>query len=65
MPPTLNPEKALVFRIIHKDNVPWILRNGLHASNGTKLDPDFRNIGNTDLIDKRSTRVVRVGPEER
>lgn len=35
--------------------------HGLHASNGTVLDPHFRNIGNLDLINKRSNRVVTVG----
>ena len=35
--------------------------HGLHASNGAKLDPNFRNIGNLDLIDKRSHRTVTVG----
>ena len=30
----LNPEKALIFRIVHKDNVPWILdHDGLHCRN--------------------------------
>lgn len=28
----LNPEKALIFRIVHADNVPWILdHDGLHC----------------------------------
>jgi ssDNA thymidine ADP-ribosyltransferase, DarT len=61
MPPTLNSDKALIFRITHRDNVPWILDHGLHAPNGHTLDPNFRNIGNLDLIDKRSRRVVKVG----
>lgn len=61
MPPTLNAERALIFRITHRDNIPWILDHGLHAGNGRVLDPNFRNIGNVDLIDKRSHRVVRVG----
>jgi ssDNA thymidine ADP-ribosyltransferase, DarT len=62
MPLVLNPDRALIFRITHRDNLPWILDHGLHASNGPILDPNFRNIGNLDLIDKRSRRVVRVGP---
>jgi ssDNA thymidine ADP-ribosyltransferase, DarT len=62
VPPTLNAEKALIFRIMHRDNVPWVLDHGLHAPNGHILDPNFRNIGNLDLIDKRSRRVVSVGP---
>ncbi|HVO99162.1 MAG TPA: DUF4433 domain-containing protein [Bryobacteraceae bacterium] len=58
----LTQEKALIFRITHLDNVPWILDNGMHARNGERFDPNFRNIGNVDLIDKRSRRVVEVPP---
>lgn len=60
---TLNAQKALVFRITHRDNIPWILKNGLHASSSNVLDPNFRAIGNADLINKRSTRTVQVGPK--
>lgn len=59
---SLSSNKALIFRIIHRDNLPWILDNGLHARTGMVLDPNYRNIGNPDLIDKRSHRVVEVGP---
>src|SRR5882724_5953360 len=59
---TLSQEKGLIFRITHRDNVPWILDNGMHARNGEKFDPAFRNIGNAGLINKRSTRVVPVPP---
>jgi hypothetical protein len=59
---SLTPGKALIFRITHRDNVPWILDNGMHARNGARFDPNFRNIGNVDLIDKRSRRVVGVPP---
>jgi hypothetical protein len=59
---TLTQEKGLIFRITHRDNVPWILENGMHARNGKKLDPACRNIGNVDLIDKRSRRSVAVPP---
>lgn len=63
MPPTLNADRALIFRIIHRDNVPWILEHGLHAPKGRVLDPNFRNIGNLDLIGKREHRRVKVGPD--
>ena len=63
MATTLNPEKALIFRIIHRDNLPWILDHGLHASSGQMFDPNYRNIGNIDLIGKRSRRDVKVGPQ--
>jgi hypothetical protein len=62
MPPTLSAERGLIFRIIHRDNVAWILDHGLHAANGRVLDPNFRNIGNTDLINKRAHRPVPVAP---
>lgn len=58
---TLNPAKALIFRITHRDNIPWILDNGVHAPNGERSDPNFRRIGNPDLIDNRSRRTVPVG----
>ena len=58
----LTPEKARIFRITHRDNMPWILDHGLHAMNGSQADPGFHSIGNDDLIDKRSRRKVSVGP---
>ncbi|MGA2116662.1 MAG: DUF4433 domain-containing protein [Bryobacteraceae bacterium] len=58
----LNPEKALIFRITHRDNVHWILENGLHAKNGERSDPNFRPIGNRDLIQKRTYHPVSAGP---
>lgn len=62
MAPVLNSERALVFRITHRDNVPWMLDHGLHAATGEVLDPNFKNIGNPDLIDRRAQRLVAVGP---
>lgn len=58
----LNAEKARIFRITHRDNVPWILANGLHAKNGTRSDPNFRPIGNRDLIERRTSHPVSAGP---
>lgn len=58
----LNPEKALVFRITHVDNVPWVLESGLHSRNSKTFDPGYRSIGNPDLIDKRQHREVPVPP---
>ena len=58
----LNPEKALIFRIVHRDNIPWILDHGLHCRNSTTVGPNFEPIGNPDLIVKRNTRAVAIGP---
>jgi ssDNA thymidine ADP-ribosyltransferase DarT-like protein len=58
----LSPEKALIFRITHVSNVPWILANGLHCSNSNQSDPNYLQIGNAELIDRRATRAVPVTP---
>ena len=58
----LSKDNPRIFRITHIDNIPWILENGLHARNGEKFDPKYRNIGNLDLIAKRSTRAVGINP---
>ncbi len=59
----LNPERALIFRIVHVDNVPWILdHGGLDCRNSPQQNPNYVNIGNPDLIDKRSRHVVPIPP---
>lgn len=58
----LNPEKALIWRIVHRDNLPWILDNGLHCANSDVQAPQYVNIGNADLIDKRRSRHVPIAP---
>lgn len=58
----LSPEKALIFRIVHRDNVGWILDHGLHCRNGAVRDPHFHGIGNRDLIDRRASHVVSLPP---
>jgi hypothetical protein len=60
---SLNPEKALIWRIVHHDNLPWILDNGLHCANSEVQAPQYVNIGNVDLIDKRRSRQVPIAPE--
>ena len=43
MPPALSADRPRIFRITHRDNVPWILKHGLHAPKSRLLDPNFRN----------------------
>jgi len=59
---SINPTKALIFRITHRENVPWILQHRLHCRNGGGRDPKFVQIGNSDLIDKRQHRMVEIPP---
>ncbi len=48
----LCPEKALIFRITHIKNIPWILDHGLHCSTSRIQDPRYHAIGNPDIIQK-------------
>ena len=59
---SISAENAFIFRITHIDNIPWILRNGIHCRNSQNCDPNFRTIGDPELIGKRATRLVPVGP---
>jgi len=56
----LNPEKALIFRIVHKDNMPAVWENGCQCRNEAK--GKYVDIGNLELISKRNSRVVPCGP---
>jgi hypothetical protein len=58
----LRPERALIFRITHRDNLPWILGNGLHCRNSKRLDPNFVGIGNPSLIGDRHHVGVPIPP---
>ncbi len=60
--PNLNPEKALIWRIVHRDNLSWILENGLYCGNGGLQAPGWVNIGNPELIDKRANHPVPLQP---
>jgi hypothetical protein len=58
----LNADKALLWRIVHRQNLPWILANGLHAAHGAAQAPDWVGIGNRDLIARRGREVVPLVP---
>ncbi|MGV2337764.1 MAG UNVERIFIED_CONTAM: DUF4433 domain-containing protein [Planctomycetaceae bacterium] len=58
----ISQARAYIFRITHIDNVPWILRNGIHCQNSPVRDPNFREIGHPELIARRQRRVVPAGP---
>lgn len=60
--PNLNPKKSLIWRIVHNDNLSWVLNNGLHCKSAHMQDPNYTSIGNADLIDRRSRRIVPVPP---
>ncbi|RVU34489.1 DUF4433 domain-containing protein [Rheinheimera riviphila] len=59
---TLNPERGLIWRIVHRDNIPWILDNGLHCGSSTVKSGQWVSIGNSELIGKRANHPVPVPP---
>ncbi len=58
----LNPEKALIWRIVHRNNLPWILDNGLHCGNCDIRSDQWITIGNAELISKRANHIVPLPP---
>jgi hypothetical protein len=58
----LNPERALIFRIIHRANLPWVLRHGLHCGNSATRSDHWVSIGNQELIGKRAEWPVSALP---
>ncbi|STQ91379.1 type II toxin-antitoxin system toxin DNA ADP-ribosyl transferase DarT [Iodobacter fluviatilis] len=60
--PNLNPEKALIWRIVHRDNLPWILDHGVPCANSAELAPNYVHIGHAELIDRRRQRHVPIAP---
>jgi hypothetical protein len=59
---SLKPENGLIFRITHIANVRWILDHGLHCRNTAERDPNYVEIGNPELIEKRTHRQVPIAP---
>ncbi len=58
----LNPERALIFRIIHRANLAWVLEHGLHCGNSETRSPSWVSIGRQELILKRASWPVDVPP---
>ena len=57
----ISRERALLFRITHVENMPWLLRHGLHPATGRR-DPTFVSIGDAELIGKRMRKPVPLAP---
>ncbi|TXH78894.1 MAG: DUF4433 domain-containing protein [Thiothrix sp.] len=58
----LNPQNAFIWRIVHLDNLPWILDHGLHCGNSDVSSKHWVHIGNSELIAKRASHDVHVAP---
>lgn len=49
-----------IYRILHIDNIPHILANGITHKDSPKANPNFVQIGDVSLINNRNTRKVIV-----
>jgi len=58
----LNPDRARIFRIIHRANLAWVLQYGLHCGNSATRSPGWVSIGNQELIGKRAVWPVGTAP---
>jgi ssDNA thymidine ADP-ribosyltransferase, DarT len=58
----INPEKALIFRIVHKDNVGRVLQAGCYCRSAAGQQTAYVEIGNQELIQRRSLRIVPCVP---
>ncbi|RYX99709.1 DUF4433 domain-containing protein [bacterium] len=56
------PDKVWIYRIIHIDNVEYLLTHGMFTRHHKKADSNYINIGDTELIVKRNTYNVKVNP---
>lgn len=59
---SLNPDKALIFRIVHVANLPWMIDHGLQCRSTSNPNPDHVSIGNDGIIAHRKDRQVPIPP---
>jgi ssDNA thymidine ADP-ribosyltransferase, DarT len=60
--PGQQPNIVEVFRIVHFDNVEYLLRNGMFRRNHPLADPNYINIGDSSLIAQRNDYPVDITP---
>ncbi len=56
------PDKIWLFRIIHFQNLEYILQHGIHCGNSKEVDPSFISIGDSSLIEHRNTKPILLEP---
>lgn len=59
---SLHPDKALIFRIVHVDNLAWMMEHGLQCRNSQEQNPDYVSIGSEEIIAVRRERQVPILP---
>ena len=56
----MNLEQIKIYRILHIENIPHVLANGITHKNSSNSNPDFVGIGDLSLISNRKTRRVNI-----
>jgi ssDNA thymidine ADP-ribosyltransferase, DarT len=60
--PGSQPTIVCVYRIVHIDNVEYLLTNGMFTRSHAQSDPNYINIGDSNLIEQRNDYPVSVNP---
>jgi hypothetical protein len=60
--PGQQPNIVRVFRIVHIDNVEYLLTHGMYTRHHEVADPDYINIGDSNLIAQRNDYAVGINP---
>jgi len=60
--PGNQPDIIKLYRIVHIDNIEYLLTNGMHHREHEDADPNYINIGDSDLIAKRHEYPVGINP---
>lgn len=60
--PGRKPHKIVLYRIVHIDNVEYLLTHGMFTKNHPNADPNYINIGDCGLIAQRNDYPVGINP---
>ena len=60
--PGRQPDIIKIYRIVHINNIEYLLENGMHHREHDDADPNYINIGDSDLIAKRNEYPVGINP---
>lgn len=56
------PKNIYLYRIVHVNNIEYILKHGIFTKNHAQADSNYINIGDNALIAQRQIHPVRVVP---
>lgn len=49
-----------LYRMTHIDNIPHILKHGITHKNSKNFNPDYKDIGDVNLISRRDEKIVSI-----